>query len=320
MATYFSSAAHDGKNPVAVKWVAIALWIAMLLQWILLPQDLTAAIPNSAMIPLTTLDHQSPILIMGLPYSGSLALHEYFSCKGLGSRHYCCDEDEKTTSFPCSPPGNTCGACVLKNLQSNKNVFNDCGPSVHVWSAFDVETDKGWFLPQQFALGLLHEQYPNATWILNTRQSSMIWSVSVYHWHSATRRFLHEYRIPENESSEEPKSTLKPRPNANVKASNVEDDLKRAIQRHQNNSLSRQDQKLSFLQQIYRNHTKTIQLWAKQFSSHRLVQINVDEAASSIQWKLDKIFGKIFKAENADCPWSFRSSKNEDWLDFAFPF
>ncbi|KAL3937217.1 MAG: hypothetical protein SGBAC_007625, partial [Bacillariaceae sp.] len=191
------------ESPFFVKWVAIILWIAMGIQWVFLQTRghdsntvSTSQSLTGSLLPVRDLKisdpGSEPIILMGLPRSGSLALHEYFQCQGMTSRHYCCsdvsEDDASTaankTSFPC-PNQKTCGDCVLTNLKgADTKAFDSCsggsggsdGKLVQVWSAFDVETDQGWFLPQHFALGLLHQQYPNAIWILNTRSKPEDWA------------------------------------------------------------------------------------------------------------------------------------------------
>jgi hypothetical protein len=79
----------------------------------------------------TTIDLSKPILLLGLPKSGSEALHAFFQCMGVTSYHYCCDHDDDDdpnhafhtteqlqstprTSFPCRHQ--TCGGCIHGNM------------------------------------------------------------------------------------------------------------------------------------------------------------------------------------------------------------
>jgi hypothetical protein len=148
----------------------------------------------------TDVDVQSPtVIVMGLPRSGSLQLHEFFQCHGLKSAHYCCDSnqnnnsDEYKTHFYCGTNVRTCGQCVHQNMLHQRAPFDRCGAAPYdVYSQFDVETSQpfAWFLPQHYTLPLLHEAYPNAIWILNTRSSPEQWAASVLHWYSVTQRLF----------------------------------------------------------------------------------------------------------------------------------
>lgn len=286
-----------------------------------------------------------PILIMGLPNSGSLALHRYFQCRGMTSQHYCCgggDSSEADTKFPCPASTTTCGQCVLTNMKERKLPFEKCHPShrkVQVWSSFDVETQDEWFLPQHFAIGLLHEAYPNATWILNERSSSQAWAESILHWHSKTRRLFASYRLPLHPHP------IPPPPNSSEKVPHdrIVRDMERALQERVYNVTDHR-RKLTVLRRLYQNHSQTIRLWARQFPlQHRLLVINVDDPPSIILQALDEVFaatddekGNAAKkvvsltgimSSNIDlknsnqtkCSWSFEPPDN-DWMNFELPF
>eukprot|EP00980_Cylindrotheca_fusiformis_P001889 scaffold431_cov103-Cylindrotheca_fusiformis.AAC.8 len=318
-----------------IKWSAILLWAAMAVQVVFMADGFIKA---SAALPNTVGGLSSPpdvIILMGFPQSGSDALHEYFECHGMQSRHYCCHENypaNPRTSFPC-PDSKSCGACVLQNLkEGSKGAFDGCTTTtkrkkkekgIQIWSAFDVETDKGWFLPQHFAIGLLHQQYPNAVWILNSRASPNDWATSVYHWHSRTRRFLHSFGLNDGVSEEEPKSVEKPHIKAKVKDKDVEADLENAVARESDsNLLARRERIVPLLEEIYVNHTRTIHEWGRQFPSHRLVEIHVDDDASAIRSRLDFAFGQYYSSSQhhqQKCEWNYQPP-DDDWKNFALPY
>lgn len=308
-------------SPFLSKWIAIILWAAMAVQWLFLAD----AFKTSSTVLLDDSSAAPVIILVGLPRSGSLAMHEYFDCQGLKSRHYCCHDNpqDPQTSFPC-PGSKTCGKCVLQNLKSNsKKAFDECDENndnrIQVWSDFDVETDKGWFLPQHFALGLLHQQYPNAIWILNTRQRPRDWAMSIYHWHSMTRRFLYSFGLNDGILDEEPKSISKPDQTAHLTAEDVEQDLGRSVARVSSTILhARRERIVAILEQIYANHTRTIQAWGHQFPSHRLMEINVDEDDSVIRSRLDNAFGKHYNTKQK-CDWNFQAP-DDDWRNFSLPY
>ena len=352
--TTSSSSRSNRKDEFIIKWITISLFVSIAIQILFFRRDTTTTTTSEVKIDV---DGPIIILIMGLPESGSLAIHEYLSCQGLISHHYCCDDDNdgnrgrgggasaaaaQRTSFPCLQQ--SCGSCVLKNLQtSNKKAFQGCSTSsntpttnVQVWSSFDVELDKGWFLPQHFTLGLLYEQYPNSIWILNTRKSSYDWAKSIYHWNSKTRRFLTSFnnnnQIGQQQKQQQPPSK-KNNNNKNkntITAIQVEQDLDRSIQKIQNdinnnqNNNNKKSKTISILQNIYNSHTKKIKYWSSSSTQHHhlLLEINVDDDPLIITSKLDGTLKKYYNnnnKNNKNCQWKFKSPDN-DWLDFVLPF
>lgn len=263
------------------------------------------------------------IILVGLPRSGSLAVHQYMECHDMRSIHYCCEQDPaqfSKTEFPCQ----TCGNCVLKNMQAHQPAFEKCSPitddssdghrTLTIWSRFDVETAQTWFLPQQFALGLLHEAYPEAIWILQTRESSREWAESIYHWHSMTRRIFDAFGV-----ELDPPHVISQAPNAKTKVSKeeIELDMERQLEARVYNQTEHL-RKLAMLERIYDNHTSTIYHWAQQFDAHNLLHINVDDAQSSMK-TLNNLLNNAGTKSRDGCAWTFRSP-TDDWKDFSFPF
>jgi hypothetical protein len=102
--------------------------------------------------------NSTQILVMGLPRSGSDALHSFFECIGWSSVHYCCDKPEMTTTieqqpqhpnrrrrrraslqsrrrlnvaqnptkFPCAEHQVPCGECVHANMLHQRPAFDQC--------------------------------------------------------------------------------------------------------------------------------------------------------------------------------------------------
>jgi hypothetical protein len=96
------------------------------------------------------------------------------------------------------------GNCILKNLANDRLMFQNCGD-------FDVYAeingprgimDNGTpvqrnmprlFLPQHHYLDKIHEQYPNATFILNVRPVND-WALSVIRWNRLLEiEFINEF-------------------------------------------------------------------------------------------------------------------------------
>ena len=306
---------HTSAVTWIVRSVIVLLSVLLFLIVVLVRSSASGNVSSTTTPPVrTTLNH--PIILVGLPHSGSLAIHEYLKCHGLSSIHYCCDGSSKT-EFPCE----SCGDCVLKNLQARRPAFKRCLGSTTmpqvVWSRFDQETAETWFLPQHFAIGLLHESYPHATWILQTRGSSKEWATSIYHWHSMTRRIFHAFGLPID-----PPHALTPAPDpkSTVSKEEIEADMEWQLQTRVYNQTEHR-RKLELLELVYDNHTATIYQWATQFDTHRLVQINVDDPKASIQRLHEALGLKSVVSSNGKgrCEWTFRSP-TDDWNDFSFPF
>src|SRR3569623_272964 len=139
---------------------------------------------------------------MGLNRSGSSAIHEFFDCHNIHTAHYCCHNSQRT-QFPCDTL--TCGACVYSILNHSRPAFQGCG-NYQVYAQWDVETSNpfAWFLPQHYTLPLIHEQYPQSTWILNARETPEQWADSVLHWYSITQRMLQSFGYQYDESVPQP--------------------------------------------------------------------------------------------------------------------
>lgn len=275
--------------------------------------------------------NQLPIILMGLPESGSLALHQLFECHGLHSRHYCCGRDALQVQFPCEstaeptkansittePSHTLCGECVLDNMkQSLRNPFEECTLSeVQVWASFDMETRSEWFLPQHFAIGLLHRAFPNATWILNQRSSSSDWAESILRWHSKTKRFLSSYKLPlyPHPISDPPDATT----SAEVTTVQILQDMERSLTERVYNHTDHL-RKQSLLQDIYDNHIRTVRRWGHHYPSHHLIEFDVDTDDPHVVLKdLLSSFGS--NNDGANCGWNFLIP-NKEWKNFDLPF
>jgi len=119
-----------------------------------------------------------PIINLGLPKSGSSSVADFFECGGLQTSHWSCGDD-------------LCGACAKRNVAAGRPILASCG-DYDVWAQIDVTggTRSGvqrysdqdlCFLPQVTHLRELHEQFPNALFVLPTRPIEH-WLASVNTW------------------------------------------------------------------------------------------------------------------------------------------
>jgi Sulfotransferase domain len=250
-----------------------------------------------------------PILVMGLPRSGAIAIHEYLTCLGLRSSHYCCEDKEQTTQFPCHKQ-RSCGACVHSNILSNKPAFTNCG-DYDVYTDFSVETTEpySWFLPQHFALPILRRDYPDAVWILNTR-STKNWSTNVLHWFSVTNRFLNAFHVPYHRDL----ARITPALQEELTSQQLYRELELSLERSQNEEEHKR--RLEAVGTIYEQHTARVRQFARSNSDVQFIEINVDEDGPEV---IHQKLAVAFRQGGTDsaCVWKFDAEElDNDWNEF----
>lgn len=258
-------------------------------------------------------ESESPVLVLGLPRSGSLSVHNFFTCNGVRSSNYCCSSSEissldqiVSTSFPCGDGERTCGACVFDNFKNSRHPFQGCG-DYQVYNQFDVETGDpfAWFLPQYFTLPVLHEAYPDSTWILNRRNSSKQWATNVLHWYSVSNRLMNsfgiEYHLNGTVNSDIPHKLSN--------RQNINREVNEAVIRSENET--EHERRLDELQDVYQWHLDQIRAFA-QANSHTLIEINVDDTIDA-----GNILASSFPGKRGDCFDFDASALDNDWKDFS---
>jgi hypothetical protein len=246
------------------------------------------------------------ILVMGMIRSGSDALHEFFACNGISSAHYCC-RGSRRARFPCESPSQTCGACVHANLNGTRPAFHRCGPYA-VYSQWDVETSApfAWFLPQHYALPLLHESYPTSVWILNSRESPERWADSVLHWYSVTSRILHSFGESYHGNRDGASVGLDREVTVEALTGELEASVERAM------DASAHDRRRRVLIDIYLRHEAKVYDFASEHG-HSLLVLDVDDPRAG------ETLRGFFKDVDlrADC-WKFDGGAlDDDWKDFG---
>ena len=141
------------------------------------PDGASAPAAGAALVPplaAARAELKLPVINLGLPKSGSTSLRDFFACGNLTASHFKCN-------------GSPCGMCVDQNLQAGRPALHGCG-DYHVWAQLDwapiglpIKPKKRCFFPQLSALKELHEQYPEATFVLPTRPPRH-WIASVGNW------------------------------------------------------------------------------------------------------------------------------------------
>ena len=137
--------------------------------------------------PYCALDRDLPFKVfnVGLPKSGSSSVLDYFRCGGVTASHWLCGEGGEPARKK-DIRRRECGRCALLNHQAGRPILEGCG-EYQVWAQLDSEDAETCFLPQVEALGELHDQFPDAMFILPLRPVEH-WLASVNEWHGMRQR------------------------------------------------------------------------------------------------------------------------------------
>jgi|UniRef100_A0A8J9S8N4 hypothetical protein len=297
-------------EPCAVLKVALAFAALMSVMFSVIRSNdstRTAEHPKQS-ISLAKLGKKTPVLVMGLPRSGSASLHEFFRCNNVKSSHFCCGTSQKT-SFACEPDQPTCGRCVHQNLNQSLPAFQGCG-NFSVYSQFDVESGQpfSWFLPQHFALPLLHESFPEAVWILNRRADARVWARGVLHWYSVSRRVMNafglQYHHPTLIAAKIYDAPVRPLTEDGLIA-----DISLSLARAEN--VTEHKRRLDELTSVYEAHLHRVRAFVTANPSHSMLEIDVDDPTSG------ETLSAFFGGARASC-WVFDAqSLDNDWKKFS---
>jgi hypothetical protein len=132
----------------------------------------------------------TPIIVMGLMKAGTTSIFGYFKC-GLDPRH------SKLSHYNCNDPAFTkhgimsCGKRMRRNVtgRNNHTAFHTMD-MFHLYSELDgQETNGGISVPQWHFIQAIHDNFPNATWILNLRDPHD-WLKSINRWQDLRQRFI----------------------------------------------------------------------------------------------------------------------------------
>lgn len=214
-----------------------------------------------------------PVIVVGLPKAGTSSVFSFFQSQRFRCQHWYCCGKQYDPQIAASNGPLQMGECILRNLALNTNnsqklsMLSGCG-NYDVYAEINGDRPAGGnssgflledgtydskspgpriFLPQHFNLQQLHEEFPNATWILNLRDSSS-WAKSVLKWRDLGDQFVNEYYM-----------------------------------KHQIHKIPRNlTEKQSFLKTIYDEHSELIRSFVRSHPSHALIELNItdDEAGN----------------------------------------
>ena len=273
--------------------------------------------------------------VMGLPKSGSHAIHSFIQCMNAEDRprssaHYCCDPTRgipASSSFPCPSPSVPCGSCMHDTLvKGSGNWSVDCG-NYHVYAALAVETTRpySYFLPQHFMLPYLvpSEGDHSVTWILNTRATPETWATHVAHWYSVTKRLFKAFGVSYYAGDRDTSKVYLPSPT--VTTEQLQDALDISFERMHN----RTDhiRRLEALADIYQNHTHKIQQFVQWYNRQdtkkqiQLYHVSVDDALAAptiLATALGYDTESTASVDRIRQCWTFNVTQfDADWQDFS---
>jgi hypothetical protein len=196
---------------------------------------------------------------------------------------------------------------------NSKSPFQGCG-DFKVYSQFAVETGDpyAWFLPQHYALPLLHQAHPSSAWILNRRGTSRQWVTNVLHWYSVTRRFMNAFGIEDDNANSASDNRILGSSNETVVL--TEQSLAREIRKSHariHNETAHEGRR-QILEQVYERHLQKVRDTAAA-TGHPLVEINVDNVAVAGE-TLVTAFGLSLRA---DCFAFDAHALDNDWKDVS---
>eukprot|EP00978_Attheya_sp_CCMP212_P016136 scaffold42005_cov40-Attheya_sp.AAC.1 len=120
-----------------------------------------------------------PLLVMGMPKVGTTSIQKFFQCNGLTASHYNCNAPGKEKQV--------CGSTIRENVLQGSPPLEGLVDDFQVFAEMDHITRDDCYVPQIQALDEIHAHYPNATFILNTRNAKN-WLKSIKHWNNMDKR------------------------------------------------------------------------------------------------------------------------------------
>lgn len=150
--------------------------------------DFQPPVPDKLLRP-EELKLPTPIIVMGLMKAGTTSIYGYFKC-GLDPEH------SKLSHYNCNDPATkkgtmSCGKRMRRNVTKLKNTTAfDSMDMFHLYSELDgQEYNGGMTVPQWHFIQAIHDNFPNATWILNLRDP-LDWLGSINRWQDLRQRFI----------------------------------------------------------------------------------------------------------------------------------
>lgn len=134
-----------------------------------------------------------PVLYLGVPKAGSSSLFHFFLGRKRNASHWRCPDaallqrkDEASSPEDSKDENLYCGLCIRNAIQRGLPPLASCG-NYQYWGQLDYDAGStpndptGCYWPQLDALEQIHEEQPNATFILTFRNMTQ-WVNSLERW------------------------------------------------------------------------------------------------------------------------------------------
>ena len=212
----------------------------------------------------------TPIFLLGFPKAGTTSIDNFFRCQGISVSHNLCNDNPLNS-------GNVerCGRMMKWNLLNNRPLFDYTG-QYHVYTQF--EDPDICFFPQITHLQRIHEEFPNATFVLNLRNFTG-WVESVKRWRHKSSGFLP----------------------LNVRLTRCFDKLSGSFETSITNSSNTDGGLVS----MYITQVQQVRNFVMLHPSHRLVEINIDDNDTG-DFLREIFLGSVSDKVRSDC-WGKRN-------------
>ncbi|EED90068.1 predicted protein [Thalassiosira pseudonana CCMP1335] len=181
-----------------------------------------------------------PFINVGMPKMGSTSLHSFFCCGNYTSSHWECGKGK-----------GLCADCMKRAVVKDTPPLRSCG-NFDSW----MQMDRDVFFPQIEMLNEIHNEAPNATYVLTFRDMNA-WNNSLHHWIGGKNKSISfAERLTQANITGLPSG----------KGSNVDD-----------------------LAEFFCNHVINIRNFVAEHPSHALVEIEMTDPMAGE--RLERIFG-----------------------------
>ena len=237
-----------------------------------------------------------PIINVGFPKAGTSTIFSFFHCNGLKAQHWYCCEDQQHPSY--ARLYKLMSSCMLRNMVAQKPIFQDCG-DYDVYTEINgprhssqtqdremlddgtlltklesTELKRRIFFPQHHHLDKIHDQYPNATLILNKRETEA-WIQSVFDWNANLQYHLLNEFYQQNATRFLFENVMGRRVEEEDKDPTTEKYTKNNTKRKF--SFGNSKNRRNLLKSVCNYHMQYVRDWVASHPSHALVEIEITD-------------------------------------------
>ena len=241
-----------------------------------------------------------PIINVGFPKAGTSTIFSFFHCNGLKAQHWYCCEDQQHPSY--ARLYKLMSSCMLRNMAAQKPIFEDCG-DYDVYTEINgprhssqtqdremlddgtlltklesTELKRRIFFPQHHHLDKIHHHCPNATLILNKRETEA-WIQSVFDWNANLQYHLLNEFYQQNATRFLFENVTGQHVDEENNDPTIEANAKNRSKRNTKTKLSfgNSIKRRNLLKSVYNYHMQYVRDWVASHPSHALVEIEITD-------------------------------------------